>query len=90
MPGERILIEFATDIDGSPELVTTAGRVAFWFSTSYPDRPAGIGNGAVVVQNAHRWHVHWTKARAVSVRCAEHLTGEQLRALSPNREDSNV
>lgn len=89
MPSERILIEFATDIDGSPELVTTAGRVAFWFSTSYMDRPTGTGNGAIVVQNAHRWHVHWTKARAVSVRCVEHLSGEQLRALGSPTEDSN-
>lgn len=89
MPGERLIIEFAADIDGSPELVTTAGRVAVWFSTSYPDRPAGIGNGAVVVQNAHRWHVHWTKARAVSVRCVEHLTGEQLRAITQTEEPND-
>lgn len=90
MPGERILIEFADDIDGSEELVTTAGRVAFWFSTSYMDRPPGVGNGAAIVWNAHRWFVHWTKARAVSVRCAEHLTGEQLRALAPTTTPAPV
>ena len=73
MARERILIKFSADVDGSPELVTEAGRVAFWFSTSYIDRPAGVGNGAACVQGRHRWYVHWTKARAVSVRCVEEV-----------------
>ena len=71
MSAERILIEFSGDVDGSPDLVATAGRVAFWFSTSYMDRPSGVGNGAACVWERHRWYVHWTKARAVSVRCVE-------------------
>lgn len=73
MPSERLLIEFSDTVDGSPELVATAGHVAFWFSTSYLDRPAGTGNGAACVWGRHRWYVHWTKARAVSVRCIEEV-----------------
>lgn len=69
MPRERILITFPGDVDGSPELVATAGHVAFWFSTSYMDRPAGPGQGAACMWGGHYWFVHWTKARAVSVRC---------------------
>lgn len=73
MASERILIEFSADVDGSRDLVAVAGEVAFWFSTSYGDRPAGIGNGAACDWSGHRWYAHWTKARAVSVRCIERV-----------------
>lgn len=67
MARERILLRFG-DVDASPRLCSIACELAFWFSSSFPDRPHGFGQGAVVVSGGHRWRVHWTKARAVSVR----------------------
>lgn len=65
--GERILLRFDT-VDASPRLCSIACELAFWFSTSFPDRPHGTGQGVVIESAGHRWHMHRTKARAVSVR----------------------
>ena len=69
MPSETIIIRFSSEVDGSRELATVAAGLAFDFSTSFADRPAGVTRGVSYRYRGHYWCVWWTRARAVVVQC---------------------